>query len=322
LENVLPADVLALVDLDSIEIEKDSFVEPDLRAYYSDALFRVRMAGEPGNVYLLIEHKSHPDRFVHVQALSYIKPIWGRRRGPDLPAVVPVVVYHGQRSWPYDPKFSKVFPPKAEAFRRFFPDFEIVLADLSRYPDEEIRGAVLTRAFLLMLKHVRSPDFPDRLPGIFRLFGELSRSRTGMGHLEAMLRYMARAAENITPETVETLVEENFSPNEGEKLMATLAEQWERRGEERGIQKGIQAGIQQGILQGRQEGKLEGKQEGKQEAIQELISDGLDAKFGEAGLSLMPHIEKIQDPERLRALLKRMWTTTDIEEFRKQIQGG
>lgn len=86
--------------------------------------------------------------------------------------------------------------------------------------------------------------------------------------------------------------------------MATLAEQWEERG------------IQKGILQGRQEGK----REGKQEAIQELIRDGLDVKFGEAGLSLMPHIQKIQDPERLRALLKRMWTTTDLEEFRKQIQ--
>ncbi|MFP4420296.1 MAG: hypothetical protein ACLFRG_07100 [Desulfococcaceae bacterium] len=88
--------------------------------------------------------------------------------------------------------------------------------------------------------------------------------------------------------------------------MATLAEQWE----ERGIRKGIQ------------QGRQEGKREGKQEAFQELISDGLDAKFGEAGLSLMPHIQKIQDLERLRALLKRMWTTTDLEEFRKQIQLG
>ena len=302
LENVLPADVRALVDLDSIEIEKDSFVEPDLRAYYSDALFRVRMAGEPGNVYLLIEHKSHPDRFVHVQALSYIKPIWGRRRGPDLPAVIPVVVYHGQRPWPYDPKFSKVFPPKSPQLRRFFPDFEVVLADLSQYPDEEIRGAVLTRAFLLMLKHVRSPDFPERLPGIFRLFGELSRSRTGLGHLEAMLRYMARAAENITPETVETLVEEYVPGPEGGKLMATLAEQWE----ERGIRKGIQQGVQQGVRNG----------------LREAIREGLGSKFGEAGLALAPEIDSIKDPDRLRALLKIAWRVSSLEEFCRKLREG
>lgn len=231
-----------------------------------------------------------------------MKPIWGRRRGPNLPAVIPGVVCHGQRSWPCDPKFSKVFPPKAEAFRRFFPDFEIVLADRSQYPDEEIRGAVRTRAFLLMLKHVRSPDFPDWLPGIFRLFGELSRSKTGLGHLEAMLRCMARAAENTTPETVETLVEKHFAPNEGEKLMATLAEQWERRGGARGI--------------------LRGRQEVIWGIFQKLNPAGLDVKFGGAALSLMPFIQEIQAPERLRALPKGMWTATDLGEFRKQIQEG
>lgn len=186
LENFLPPDVRAMVDMDSIELQKDSFVEPDLRAYYSDLLFRVRLAEAVGYVYFLIEHKSHPDRFVHLQVLNYIKPVWGMRKGEALPLVIPVVVYHGERNWPYDPRFSGVFPPNPPELARFFPDFEIVLADLSRYSDADIRGAVLTRAFLLVLKHARSPGFPDRMPGIFRLLGELRRSRTGLGHLEAI----------------------------------------------------------------------------------------------------------------------------------------
>jgi predicted transposase/invertase (TIGR01784 family) len=295
LENFLPADVRALVDFGAIEIQKDSFIEPDLRAYYSDALFRVRLAEALGYVYFLVEHKSHPERFVHVQVLNYVKSIWGKRKGPDLPTVIPVVLYHGQRSWPYDSKFSNVFRPKAPALRRFFPDFEIVLADLSRYSEKDVQGAVLTRAFLLVLKHIQGPDFPERLPGIFRLLGELAHSRTGLGHLEAMLRYMARAADNIAPETLERLVEEHFPDPEGERLMATLAEQWEQRGEEKGIRKG----------------KLEG--------IQEAIQEGLQLKFGDAGLDLMKQIKEIQDLERLRGLLKLTWTASRLEEFHHQI---
>jgi hypothetical protein len=199
-----------------------------------------------------------------------------------------VVVYHGQRNWPYDPRFSGVFPPNPPALSRFFPDFEVVLADLSRYSDEDIRGAVLTRAFLLVLKHARSPDFPDRMPGIFRLLGELSRSRTGLGHLEAMLRYLARVAEDITPESVETLVDEHFPEKEGGKFMATLAEQWERRGEERGIQKTIQ--------------------------------DGLSVKFGEAGLPLLQEIRKVRDTDRLRDILKAVWMAPSIEDFQKKLE--
>ena len=178
---------------------------------------------------------------------------------------------------------------------RFFPDFEIVLADLGRHSDEDIRGAVLTRAFLLVLKHVRSPDFPDRMPGIFRLLGELSRSRTGPGHLEAMLRYMARVAEDIDPEAVETLVEEHFPEKEGGKIMATLAEQWERKGEERGIRTGIQTGFQKGI------------------------QDGLSVKFGETGLDLIREIQKIRDTDRLREILKTVWLSPSLEDFKKKL---
>ncbi|MFP4309612.1 MAG: Rpn family recombination-promoting nuclease/putative transposase [Desulfococcaceae bacterium] len=322
LENFLPPDVRAMVDMDSIELRKDSFVEPDLRAYYSDLLFRVRLAEAIGYVYFLVEHKSHPDRFVHLQALNYIKPIWGMRKGKALPLVIPVVVYHGQRNWPYDPRFSGVFPPNPPALSRFFPDFEVVLADLGQYSDEDIRGAVLTRAFLLVLKHARSSDFPDRMPGIFRLLGELSRSRTGLGHLEAMLRYLARVAEDITPESVETLVDEHFPEKEGGRVMATLAEQWE----ERGLQKGIRIGKQEGIREGKQEGIREGKQEGiregKQEGIREAIRDGLEAKFGDAGTALMTEIRDIDEPERLRSLLKRMWTASSLEEFRERLREG
>ena len=297
LENFLPPEVRPLLDVGSLEIQKDSFVEPDLRAYYSDLLYRVGLAGLPSYVYLLFEHKSHPDRLVHVQVLKYMKPIWEDRRERPLPVVIPIVVYHGRAPWPFDPQFSKVFPSPDPALRPYFPDFRIVLADLGQYSDEEIRGAVITRTFLLLLKHIRAPDFPDRMPHILGLLKGLARSRSALGHLEAMLRYIGAVAENITRETVERTLFELVPKPEGDRIMATLAEQYEQRGIEKGMEMGV-------------------------EAIHSGIKMGLQTKFGKAGLDLMDDVRKIKDIKKLESLLEDLWIVGNVDQFREEIQRG
>ena len=46
LQNYLPAEMVRLIDLESITAEKDSFVEKELQEYFSDLLFRVRLENE------------------------------------------------------------------------------------------------------------------------------------------------------------------------------------------------------------------------------------------------------------------------------------
>ncbi len=59
----LPADLVQILDLDSLELQKDSFVDDELRDSYSDMLYSIRLLGQDGEpiegqVYLLLEHKS------------------------------------------------------------------------------------------------------------------------------------------------------------------------------------------------------------------------------------------------------------------------
>ena len=72
LMHYLPAVVVALLDISDLEMAKDSFVDAELREYFSDLLFKVRTS-EGGNAYLyvLFEHKSHPDAMVTFQLLRY-----------------------------------------------------------------------------------------------------------------------------------------------------------------------------------------------------------------------------------------------------------
>lgn len=199
------------------------------------------------------------------------------------------------------------------ALSRFFPDFELILADLSRYADEEIRGAVLARVFLLLLKHVRSPDFSDRMPGIFRLPKDLERSRTGLGHLEAMVRYVVGVAEHIPPEMVANAVADLVPGEEGVRIMTTLAERWKQEGMAKGLEKGLAKGMERGLEKGLEKGTIK--------TLHATLEDGLQVKFGDAGSALAPKIRDIEDADRLRDLLKELWTVSDLERFAARVRG-
>ncbi len=57
--------------------------------------------------------------------------------------------------------------PKAEPYGA--GPFFIPLYDLTRFTDDEIKGSIMSRVFLLMLKHIFDPDLLTRLPGILSL---------------------------------------------------------------------------------------------------------------------------------------------------------
>ncbi|MFN6304864.1 MAG: Rpn family recombination-promoting nuclease/putative transposase, partial [Planctomycetota bacterium] len=140
----LPADLVSAMDLDSLELQKDSFIDEDLRQSFSDLLYSARFIepdGQPieGQVYLLFEHKSQSDPMTCFQLLRYIVRIWEQRlrNGQSLCPVFPLVVYHGQEAWSA--------PASLEEFiggpRRLF-EYGVRLAypvlDIGRIPDESL----------------------------------------------------------------------------------------------------------------------------------------------------------------------------------------
>lgn len=70
---------------------------------------------------------------------------------------------------------------------------------------------------------------------------------------------------------------------------------------------GIEKGIEQGIQQSRQQMK---------QILLEGIELGLELKFGESGLSLLPEISLLEDIEQLRAIQTGLRTASTVEELR------
>ncbi len=106
MENYLPGPVIDLVRLDTLEICKDSFVDKDLKDFYSDMLYKVRIGNSQGFVYFLFEHKSYLDSLIHIQLFEYMAKIWRlglkQSKNKKLPIVIPLVLYHGKGKWRVD----------------------------------------------------------------------------------------------------------------------------------------------------------------------------------------------------------------------------
>ncbi|HDU1554384.1 TPA: Rpn family recombination-promoting nuclease/putative transposase, partial [Klebsiella pneumoniae] len=93
----LPAELRAICDLSTLKLESGSFVEDDLRQYFSDVLYSLKTTdGANGYVHVLIEHQSSPDKHMAFRLIRYAVAAMQRHLDAGhkkLPLVIPVLFY-------------------------------------------------------------------------------------------------------------------------------------------------------------------------------------------------------------------------------------
>jgi len=90
----LPKDIASLLNVNSLEISKDFFIDKELEAHLSDLLYHVDLKGKGSVcVYLLFEHKSFVEPLICLQLLRYMTRIWEQwlkaGKGRPLPPIIP-----------------------------------------------------------------------------------------------------------------------------------------------------------------------------------------------------------------------------------------
>ncbi|MGE0085958.1 MAG: Rpn family recombination-promoting nuclease/putative transposase [Desulfococcaceae bacterium] len=311
--NYLPGEITEILDLSSLELTKDTFIDKELREHFSDMLCKMKLkSGGAVYVYALLEHKSRPERLTSFQVLRYMVKIWERdiriyrqkrkqmkKKGVTLPVfhlspIIPAVIYHGAEKWNISPDFRELFQTHP-AMDGFIPDFSHLLFDISHYDDDEIKGMVMLRVGLLMMKYIFRDDLAENLPGILSLLRDLAGKRTGLEYLETVAIYLVKATGRLTETELVSAMEKSL-PSGGE-LMETIAERWMKRGEIRGEIKGEIRGKISGLLTG--------------------IETGLELKFGQEGLGILPEIRTINDVGMLISIQKGLLKVKSLHELRK-----
>ena len=185
--------------------------------------------------------------------LKYMCRIWDesfkqRPEQSELPPILPVVFYQGERAWLPSTEFADLFPA-AEREQSFLPRFAHYLIDQSGLAPEQVTGGLKARvAQLLMMAAVRA-QVREALQMAAPLMAQLTRTG-GIDYVAVFVLYLAATQERSVVTEFATEMH-RYAPGTGGDML-TYAEEL------------------------RQEGKIEGEIKGKVETIESLLAVGAD----------------------------------------------
>ena len=260
----LPASLRELCDLQTLKLESDSFIEENLRAYYSDVLWSVKTTDGDGYIYVVIEHQSTPDAHMAFRLMRYAVAAMQKHLDAghqQLPLVVPMLFYHGATSpYPFSLNWLDEFADPQLAKTLYGCPFPLI--DVTVMPDDDIVQHRRVALLELMQKHIRQRD----LSGITEsLAAVVMLGYTNRRQLRMLFHYMLQYGNTAEPGVFLRRLARRL-PQYEETLMS-IAQKLKQEGRE----------------EGREEGHLEGLQEGsRREALRiagSMLQNGLDKEM-------------------------------------------
>lgn len=239
----LPPELRVRCDLSTLKLESGSFVEDNLRQYFSDVLYSLKTTAGDGYIHVLIEHQSVPDKHMAFRLMRYAVAAMQRHLEAGhkcLPLVIPVLFYTGRRTpYPYSTRWLDEFDDPALADRLYSRSFPLV--DVTVIPDDEIMQHRSMAALTLLQKHIRQRDLAEMMD---RLVSILQASYHSSSQVKTLVHYIVQAAETSDAKAFVRELAQRVPQHEN--ALMTIAQQLE--------QIGLEKGIEQGIEQGRTEG--------------------------------------------------------------------
>jgi hypothetical protein len=166
LQFCVPAHILENIDMESLEISETSFVDEDLKEYFSDICYEGKMQEDlPFRITFILEHKSAVPKYpIMAQLHKYVTNIWSNdiRQNNPLTLTIPIVIYHGERPLAKESPES-LFKGAPKDILSYVPHFDYVLLDLSQIATERLEQLefLFLRNILLALKQSRNAAYVD-----------------------------------------------------------------------------------------------------------------------------------------------------------------
>jgi predicted transposase YdaD len=241
----LPTSVVSSADWARLELQPGSYIDSRLRHQESDLLFRLPMKGQDLFLYCLFEHQRTAEPWLHLRLLGYMVHIWqevlkANSKLLRLPPILPLVLYQGPGRWNVSVRWLErlALPDEiARDLRRFQPDFEHLLVDLSQISADGLRGDVVGRLALGLMKAAAEDRLGPWLERAGPLLAELLRRNDVPGIIQTLLRYLLAVDSSINFDRV--LAEADIEVR-GQAM--SIAQELIERGRQQGLEAGVLAG--------------------------------------------------------------------------------
>ncbi|XP_044732998.1 recombination-promoting nuclease pSLT051-like [Chrysoperla carnea] len=244
----LPKEIKAMFSSHTLKMEKESFVEADLKHSISDILFSAKFKDDTGYLWILLEHQSTSDHFMAFRLFKYMTDIAARHltlnpKSKHLPFVYPLVFYNGKKKYNALKNIWDLCQHKELMQDIWTKDHPVI--NVHDIPDEELKKKAWAGILQFFMKHIHERDLLKRWHEVSDLLPEFAKL-------------------NIE---LEKILKSRLNTEQGKNLMTSLAHHWEQQGVEKGMQIGEAKGMQIG------------RNEEKYEVAKNMIAAGADTDF-------------------------------------------
>ena len=160
-----------------LELIDKEFITDQFDTYESDLVYKVYTTKGVIYLFFLFELQSFNDFTMPFRLLVYMTAIWldyfkncdkneRSRKDYRLPAIMPIVLYNGERSWTAPCRFSQMID-QAELFGKYVVDFEYALVSVNKLTESEISNSntLIDNIFLADRKRTRQ-EWTDGIAGL------------------------------------------------------------------------------------------------------------------------------------------------------------
>ena len=249
-QNFLPKELAEHFHLDTLQQQKESYLDKNLNQYFSDVVYTVEYGKTKVALTLLLEHKSYVPTNPWLQLLQYLVNVYTAQAAQKdvkrFTPVVPIIVYHGQQKWKIR-TVASYFEGMDSKLKRFVPEFQYLLNDLSHHSEAELlamNGTWAKRAFLALKASRRKKT----MEGLHLVFSGLTEQEVQHGlfdFFDVVVVYLLQSGnpQEQTQEEIMRAINKIDSPAR-EKVLSTYDQV-------------INWGIQEGVEKGRKEERFQ-----------------------------------------------------------------
>ena len=283
LEEYLPQDMQDFLNLSTLKIEKESYVDESLKKKFSDVVYSVKTRNhEQALVYTLIEHQATSDYWLAFRIFQYTLLLLERhkKKKDKLPIVIPLVIYNGKKKYDAPLNIWQLFTHPEIAKKALSSDYKLI--DLQAMSDDDINYEKHLSFLLYTMKHIHDRDTLKMLEEAMQRCYKAILIDKGKDyvHTKLILWYTDSKVAEEKKQQLEQLVVDNLPHEDTEEVMRTIAQAY------------IEEGVEKGIHLGEARGKAEGKAEIAKNLLLQNIS--LDTISTATGLS-HSDIQKLKD---------------------------
>ncbi len=296
IENNIPKEALDIIDMESLTLQKDTFINEELQENFSDLIYKVNINHKDAYICFILEHKSYKDKMAIFQLNKYILESWmtiiKKENKEEIPIIIPMIIYHGKEKWNLKTDLREMisgFKELPEYFKERVPVFKYDFYNIGEYKERDFAKLTgLTAMMLKAFKYAFEEDLEIVLRNFLLALEEVKNEEpleTLIYYGEIYLKYIELTNSEISEEDIKEQIKK--LDGKGTVTMSIL-----QKREEIGMQKGIEQGMRQGMQRGMQQGMQKRNIEIARNLLMEGVGISLVVKS--TGLS-KTEVEKLKE---------------------------